>query len=133
MTKCSVCGDLDKFLIAQAMTTPVPCKKCGRHMDIHNATVEATETRPALAKSDPTAELRLPYSSGGKRQRYQNVGRMEERSRASEVPVIAAQAMPHPVLSRNGLELVAECQLDGLVQREHALVGDCALILCPIA
>ncbi len=53
MTKCKVCGDIDKFLIAQARTTPVPCKKCGRHMDIRNATIEAVETQPAANGASP--------------------------------------------------------------------------------
>jgi RNase P subunit RPR2 len=45
MTKCMVCGDIDKFPLARAMESPVPCKKCGHHMDIRHASIEAADGR----------------------------------------------------------------------------------------
>jgi hypothetical protein len=53
MTKCKVCGDIDKFPIAQAMAAPVPCKKCGHCMDIRTATIEASEASPGANRSAP--------------------------------------------------------------------------------
>ena len=48
MTKCKVCGDIDKLTIAPAMESPVPCKKCGHHMDIRHATIAAADGRADL-------------------------------------------------------------------------------------
>lgn len=53
MTKCKVCGDIDKFPIAQAMAATVSCKKCGHHMDIRNATIDAAEVRAGANGSAP--------------------------------------------------------------------------------
>jgi predicted RNA-binding Zn-ribbon protein involved in translation (DUF1610 family) len=53
MTQCRVCGDVDKFLIARAMESPVPCKKCGHRMDIRDATIRATGEDPRMKPDVP--------------------------------------------------------------------------------
>ncbi len=54
MTKCSTCGDVDKFPLAEAMASPVPCRKCGHRMDIRNATITAAEEHPQVRLDVPT-------------------------------------------------------------------------------
>jgi len=56
MTKCKVCGDIDKFPIAQALAAPVPCRKCGHYMDIRTAAIEASETSPGANKRAPNGD-----------------------------------------------------------------------------
>lgn len=56
MTKCKVCGDIDKFPIAQALAASVPCKKCGHRMDIRSATIEVSDEHPAVNTRAPKNE-----------------------------------------------------------------------------
>jgi hypothetical protein len=61
MTKCRTCGDVDKFLLAEALANLVPCRRCGSRMDIRNATIEAADNHPGLGPD------MLPMAAGTER------------------------------------------------------------------
>ena len=66
ISRCSVCGDIDKHRLQAAATGTVRCDKCGRQMDITGATVEAVDaedskgagSRLSASKLDLTDVLR---------------------------------------------------------------------------
>jgi hypothetical protein len=41
LSKCRSCGEVTKHLAADAIVGSIPCKKCGRLMDMKGATIEA--------------------------------------------------------------------------------------------
>ena len=41
LAKCRICGQVDKHLAADAIVAAIPCGKCGHHMDMKGATIEA--------------------------------------------------------------------------------------------
>jgi recombinational DNA repair protein (RecF pathway) len=57
LSKCKVCGEVDKHLAVDAVAGLIACKACGHRMDMKGATVEAVavarDSRPEAADSDP--------------------------------------------------------------------------------
>jgi recombinational DNA repair protein (RecF pathway) len=41
LSKCKVCGEVDKHLAVDAVAGRIACKACGHRMDMRGATVEA--------------------------------------------------------------------------------------------
>jgi hypothetical protein len=41
MSRCKVCGEVNKHLLADAVGATIACGKCGRQMDMRGATIEA--------------------------------------------------------------------------------------------
>jgi DNA-directed RNA polymerase subunit RPC12/RpoP len=41
LSKCKVCGEVDKHLAVDAVARLIACKACGHRMDMKGATVEA--------------------------------------------------------------------------------------------
>ena len=56
LSRCAGCGDVDKHLASSAIAKPLPCKRCGRMMQMQGATIEAVEASPSPKVDD----LRLP-------------------------------------------------------------------------
>jgi len=58
ISRCKVCGEVDKHLAADAIVGAIQCGKCGRRMDMKGATVEAVaaanevQERPTSAAAD---------------------------------------------------------------------------------
>ena len=44
MSRCKVCGSVQKHLAADALVAAIPCGTCGHRMDMKGATIEAVET-----------------------------------------------------------------------------------------
>jgi hypothetical protein len=44
ISKCKVCGEVDKHLAADAIVAAIPCGKCGHRMDMKGAAIEAIDT-----------------------------------------------------------------------------------------
>ena len=61
LCKCGRCGEVQKFTLASAIATPVPCKRCGNHMDIKGAVVEAVDRMPDWPPRDAKASRRRTY------------------------------------------------------------------------
>jgi hypothetical protein len=43
LSKCRVCGSVDKHPVAEAIASPIRCKKCGHMMDMTGAVIEAVK------------------------------------------------------------------------------------------
>ena len=60
MSKCKVCGEVDKHQIVDAVAGLVTCKACGHRMDMKGATVEAVavarDSQHAPPRANPSAE-----------------------------------------------------------------------------
>jgi transcription initiation factor TFIIIB Brf1 subunit/transcription initiation factor TFIIB len=41
MSRCKVCGEVNKHLVADAVKGTIACGKCGHGMDMRGATIEA--------------------------------------------------------------------------------------------
>lgn len=52
MSKCKVCGQVDKHLASDAIAGTIPCKRCGHKMDMKGATVEAVAAAPGGRAND---------------------------------------------------------------------------------
>ena len=53
LSKCKVCGEVDKHLVVDAVAGLIACKACGHRMDMKGATVEAV----ALARDSQDEPL----------------------------------------------------------------------------
>jgi hypothetical protein len=59
LSKCKVCGEVDKHLAVDAVAGLIACKACGHRMDMKGATVEAvareSQREPGQTDSMPQA------------------------------------------------------------------------------
>lgn len=46
LCKCAVCGEVNKYTIAEVVVAPVGCKRCGHLMDLKGAVIEAVDRTP---------------------------------------------------------------------------------------